>query len=89
MFKQNFFSVTCRVVLVSTPDALASFTKVEGQGVAVSTKESVPKVSGAFTGAKANPGDTAVQASSQRWVPPHIVRETENSNDAVFRRVRS
>ena len=68
---------------------LASFTKVEGQRVTVSTKESVPKVSGAFTGAKANPSDTATQASSQRWVPPHAIRESENSNDAVFRRVRA
>ncbi len=68
---------------------LASFTKVEGQGVTVSAKESVPKVSGAFTGAKANPSDTATQASSQRWVPPHIIRDSEDSSDAVFRRVRA
>ncbi|CAB4002307.1 eukaryotic translation initiation factor 4 gamma 2-like, partial [Paramuricea clavata] len=76
------------VFLVQTQTA-SIFTKVEGQGVTVSTKESVPKVSGAFTGAKANPSDPAAQASSQRWVPPHIIRELENSNDAVFRRVRA
>lgn len=63
---------------------------MEGQGVTVSIKESVPTVSGAFTGAKANESDTAAaQASFQRWVPPHIARETEKSRDAVFRRVRA
>ena len=77
-----------RGFLVQTQTA-SIFTKVEGHGVTVSTKESVPKVSGAFTGAKANPSDPAEQASSQRWVPPRIIRELENSNDAVFRRVRA
>ena len=62
---------------------------MEGQGVTVSTKESVPKVSGAFTGAKAVQADTALQVSSQRWVPPHVIREFENTNHAVFRRVRT
>ena len=61
---------------------------MEGQRVTISNKEYVPTVSGASVSAKTSSSVAALQASSQRWVPPHIIKDSENSNDAVFRRVR-
>ena len=62
---------------------------MEGQGVTISKQEYVPTVSGALVSTKANSSVAALQANSQRWVPPHVIKNSEYPNDAaVFRRVR-